>query len=239
MPANLSRRCTLEVERKFRSLAAAFHDRGTPPFRSIKKHRWKILHDIYYDRSNLLASAGIWVRKRNARWEAKIKQGGSFANSKFQELTDPGDIAKCVSQTLGEDICSDDPDLGLESIADITTLRNTWTADDEFKIVLDRMLGFGHIVGEVELQQTKTFKATSEEDFEQQKQAAVDAMDGRVADFMERYSWAFSLGEPKGKLTAYFEAKQTQWERNHIPSPAATTKLAPYYREQASRRSAS
>jgi thiamine-triphosphatase len=106
MPANLSRRCTLEVERKFRSLAvkSLVSNDTTPRFRSIQQQKQQFIRDSYYDRSNLLTSAGIWVRKRNGRWEAKVKQGGSFNNSKFVELTELRDVSECVSRALKEDV---------------------------------------------------------------------------------------------------------------------------------------
>lgn len=176
---------------------------GNPPFRSIQKLDQRTIHDVYYDRSNLLASAGVWVRQRNGHWEAKVKSGGDFTNSKFEELANLYDISKCVQNVTGIR-CSAGDHFGLERIATLSTLRKSWIADDDFKIVLDT-LDFGHVVGEVELQQQKVFMATTNMSVEQQKQSAMQEMDSRIAGFMERYSWAFHPGVPKGKLTAYFE----------------------------------
>jgi thiamine-triphosphatase len=69
---------------------------------------------------------------------------------------------------------------------------------------------FGHTVGEVELQQEVDFAESTEEEFGQEKQKAMEDMDQRIARFMDRYSWAFTPGEPKGKLTAYFEQQARQ-----------------------------
>ncbi|KAH6605545.1 hypothetical protein Trco_004698 [Trichoderma cornu-damae] len=65
-------------------------------------------------------------------------------------------------------------------------------------------MDFGHLVGEVELQ--KVLRGDNGSiPTEQQKQREMQAMDERIAAFMETYAWAFASGEPKGKLTAYFE----------------------------------
>lgn len=207
--SSLARACILEVERKFHSLTVRdlVSNSGDPPFRRIQKLDQRIIHDAYYDRSNLLASAGVWVRRRNGKWEAKVKNGGDYTNSKFEELVDPHDISKCVQDIIGI-ACTEGDQFGLERIATLSTLRKSWIADDDFRIVLDT-LDFGHVVGEVELQQQKEIIATANMSVEQQKQSAMQEMDSRIAKFMEQYSWAFHPGVPKGKLTAYFERKSS------------------------------
>jgi thiamine-triphosphatase len=198
---------TLEVERKFRSLAVQELSAtgGKPPFRSVRSLGQTIIHDIYYDRANLLSSAGLWVRKRNGQWEAKVKRGGNFNNSRFEELSDLRDISRYIRNLTGTRSTEKDQ-FGLECIATFSTLRKTWIADNEFKIVSD-VMDFGHIVGEVELQKTVNLNATMVLSNEQQKQILMQEMDEKIAEFMERYSWAFNPGVPKGKLTAYFERK--------------------------------
>lgn len=199
----------LEVERKFCSLAVQelTANGGNPPFQSIQSLGQRSIHDVYYDRLSLLSSAGIWVRQRNGRWEAKVKRGGNFTNSRFEELFDPRDISLCVRNITGVD-CTEKVHFGLERIATLSTVRKAWIADSEFRIVSDTM-DFGHTVGEVELQQQAIFDAAIDLSIEQQKQRAMQEMDERIAKFMERYSWAFCPGVPKGKLTAYFERKAT------------------------------
>ncbi|OXV11088.1 hypothetical protein Egran_01152 [Elaphomyces granulatus] len=118
--------------------------------------------------------------------EAKVNQGGTFTNSRFEELSDIHDIARCVARWTG--IATEDEkygvkaNFGLEPIATIGTERATWIADEGFRIV-------------------------AEASVEQQKRQIMQEMDDRIEAFMKRYTWAFSPGKPKGKLTAYFEWK--------------------------------
>ena len=200
--------CVLEVERKFRSLAVQelTSSIGQPPFRSIRALGQRTIHDVYFDRSNLLSSAGVWVRQRDGYWEAKVKRGGNFTNSRFEELSDPRAISRCIQGVTGMK-CVEQDFFGLERIATLHTTRRSWLADDTFRVVLDTV-DFGHTVGEVELQQRKAFTATKDMSVEQQKQSTMQEMDVRIARFMDRYSWAFCPGAPKGKLTAYFELRK-------------------------------
>lgn len=207
IPRILTTRCTLEVERKFASLAvpSLANHQGQPPFTSITFLGHQKLHDIYYDRSRALSTAGIYVRRRNGTWQAKLGLGGNYLNSSFEEISDPMAISDSVEKVTGyrgsEHEC-----FGLGSIADMTTFRKTWLADQEFKVVVDTM-DFGHVVGEVEIEKTVTFGAVDEEGLEEQRRAVMKSMDERIGAFMERYAWAFGGGVPKGKLTAYFEKR--------------------------------
>jgi len=198
----------LEVERKFCSLAVKLQDlasnTGQPAFKSIRILPQKTIHDVYYDNSSgSLISAGIYVRQRNGIWEAKVKRGGDYTNSMFEELTGTGPVRRCVMDVIGKEGCEKEH-FGLIPIATLFTDRQWWIADNEFKIVLDTM-DFGHTVGEVELQEEVQFTATANSLIEQQKREKMKEMDKRIEAFMDRYSWAFHLGVPKGKLTAYFE----------------------------------
>lgn len=196
--------CVLEVERKFQSLAVrdlTAHC-GNPGFRSLRPLGQKLLHDVYYDRQGLLSSSGLWVRRRNGEWEAKVKQGGNFTNSRLEELNDVHSISKLVEAITG-DRSSPNECFGLNTIAEFTTTRQSWIADGEFKIVLDDM-DFGHTVGEIE---KKEILITSQLSIDQQKGAILQEMDEKIARFMDRYAWAFHVGTPKGKLTAYLERK--------------------------------
>ena len=200
------RAALLEVERKFCSLAVKniASNTGQPAFKSIRAHAQQTIHDVYYDNSSgSLISAGIWVRQRNGSWEAKVKRGGNFTNSMFEELAGTEPVRRCVMDVIGEEGCEKDH-FGLGPIATLSTARQSWTADEEFKIVLDTM-NFGHTVGEVELQEEVQFTATANAPIEQQKREKMKEMDKRIEAFLDRYSWAFHLGVPKGKLSAYFE----------------------------------
>lgn len=187
----------LEVERKFRCLAVKTltRDGGFPPFRSLQSLPIKTIHDIYYDKADILYNAGTWVRRRNGLWEAKIRLGGDLTNSRFEELKGAQDIAACIQRITGNDM-REDCDFGLTIMAEFTTTRETWVADEEFSIVRDRT-DFGHEVGEVELQ-VEVDGLTKNE-----KKRVVGEMDDRIGQFMERYSWAFEEGKAVGKLTAY------------------------------------
>ncbi|RYO83097.1 hypothetical protein DL764_009503 [Monosporascus ibericus] len=204
--AILRTRSLLEVERKFRSLAVpklSGHG-GTPPFQSLQPLGSQKIYDVYYDRSNVLSTAGLWVRNRNGQWEAKMRKGGNFANSMFEELSDTHAILSAVRQLTGLP-AKEAESFGLEPIATLLTNRMSWLANEEFRIVLDEM-DFGHTVGEVELQRHVELTGTTAS-IEEQKGRVMQEMDRNIALFMERYSWAFSPGDPKGKLSAYFEWK--------------------------------
>lgn len=200
----------LEVERKFPGLAvpslSPAHCRGfAPAFGSVARLPTRRIHDVYYDTaSRALCAAGAWVRRRDGRWEAKLRRGGDFVNSRFEELAREDDIARCVAAVLAPRDPSAAPRpedcFGLARMAEFVTTREAWLCDGEFKVVRDRM-DFGHEVGEVELQVAVEALGKGGEEREMER------MDGRIAEFMERYKWAFdwSRGEAKGKLTAWFE----------------------------------
>ena len=200
------RAALLEVERKFCSLAVKdlASNSGHPAFKNIRGLAQQTIHDVYYDNSSgSLISAGIWVRQRNGLWEAKVRRGGDLTNSMFEEVAGTEPVRRCVMDVIGKESCEKDY-FGLGSIAALSTIRQSWIADNEFKIVFDTM-NFGHTVGEVELQEEVQFTATANSPIEQQKREKMKEMDRRIEVYMDRYSWAFHLGVPKGKLTAYFE----------------------------------
>ena len=85
------RTALLEVERKFYSLTVKDLASNTsqPAFKSIRALAQQTIHDVYYDNSSRsLSSAGVWVRQRNGSWEAKVKKGGDYTNSMFEELAE-------------------------------------------------------------------------------------------------------------------------------------------------------
>lgn len=207
--------CILEVERKFRCLAVPQLTQrgGVPPFDCLLALPPQTVRDTYYDDGRgLLSSAGVWVRRRNGSWEAKVRKGGTYNNSRFEELNEVGEIAACVERIAGlspppqEEREKEDylVNFGLAVIADLVTTRETWIADGEFRIVRDRM-DFGHEVGEVELQRTLEGEGPGLAPSEAEKWAEMQRMDESITEFMRRYSWAFADGPPVGKLTAYFK----------------------------------
>jgi thiamine-triphosphatase len=96
---------------------------------------------------------------------------------------------------------------GLDAIVTLSTVRQSWIADGEFKIVFDAM-NFGHTVREVELEEDFHFSATANASKEHQIREKMMEMDKRIRVFMNRYHWAFRPGAPKGKLMAYFELQE-------------------------------
>ncbi len=200
-------RALLEVERKFCSLAVEnlVANTGQPPFKTVHALAQRTIHDVYYDDpSRSLIKAGIWVRRRNGFWEAKVKKGGDFINSMFEELSGPDLVRRCVQDVTGKE-ASEKDFFGLDAIATLSTVRQSWIADGEFKIVFDAM-NFGHTVGEVELQEE--FSATANASKEHRIREKMAEMDQRIEVFMNRYCWAFRPGVPKGKLMAYFELQE-------------------------------
>lgn len=147
------------------------------------------------------------MRQRNGQWEAKVRKGGTFNDSKFEELFDPHEISQYVKNLTGIGKTEEDH-FGLERIAMLSTLRKAWMADHEFKIVSDTT-DFGHTVGEVELQKKVDFIGAEDVSIEQQKQRVMQEMDERIVKFMSRYAWAFRPGIPTGKLSAYFKRETT------------------------------
>ncbi|KAI9034896.1 thiamine-triphosphatase [Aspergillus affinis] len=193
----------LEVERKFTCLRVSnlLHYEAIPPFQNIESRGRKTFHDVYYDDSSFLSSKGVWVRQRNGDWQAKIRRGGDYNNSKFLELSGHDQIFRYLSQLPGYPRNVQGEAFGLSQMAAFSTLRKRWVADKEFNIVQD-VTDFGHTVGEVELEYPIRYCG---DDLELYKSFKMAEMDERITRFMERYTWAFCPGEPKGKLTAYFE----------------------------------
>lgn len=193
----------LEVERKFTALT--FYplraDSGKPPFLSLSDLGRQRFQDVYYDSEARLSKAGVWLRQRDGKWEMKIRRGGTYTNSRFEELSDPDIIYAHVKSLTGLDGGASKT-FGLSHLASLTTFRHGWIADEEYKIVLDQT-DFGHVVGEVELE------ADAHVQDEDEAQKVMQEMDNKIAKFLRHYAWAFSDGKPIGKLSAYF-AHQAQ-----------------------------
>jgi len=195
----------LEVERKFCSNgpSAFFANSGPPPFRKLSFHGRQQIQDKYFDHGELLRNKGIYVRQRNESWEAKVKKGGDYINSQFEETTSESKIAEYAHKVAGvQGKIYAQNNFGLNVVAQLNTTRLSWTADEKFQIVLDTT-DFGHEVGEVELQMLVTLKDGSKNDVNHRAE-----MDSEIVKFMKQYAWAFPPGKPKGKLTAYFEMQE-------------------------------
>ena len=141
----------LEIERKFTALKCypPRVDSGKPPFKSLRTLGRQDFHDVYYDYEDRLSRAGTWLRQRNGKWQSKVRRGGTYTNSQFEELSDLDTISTHIKTLTGLDTAASQS-FGLNRIASLTTFRYSWIADGEFKIVFD-CTDFGHQVGEVKL----------------------------------------------------------------------------------------
>ncbi|ROV90655.1 hypothetical protein VMCG_10014 [Cytospora schulzeri] len=210
----------LEIERKFAPTATSMQqlasNTGTPPFKSPIHYGTTNLEDSYYDTvDEVLCNAGVWLRRRGNKWEAKVRVGGDLTNSTSEEITDVEDISTMLGKlVLGAAI---DPREGLlcgrvKGVAQLVCRRNKFLADRKVTVVLDET-DFGHVVGEVELQRDIPFAggedhANGAERKDQKKEQVVAEMDREIDNFMKRYVWAFPPGKPVGKLSAYFALKK-------------------------------
>lgn len=112
----------------------------------------EIIRDTYYDLDDQLGQRGVWVRRRRSStlacnasgpphmalppdyiaptWdsdtlEAKIKIGGSYSNSQFQEIVGRAEIAKYLATTT--------PKLDVDDLRitmNLETYRQTWKMSD-------------------------------------------------------------------------------------------------------------
>ncbi|ROV97504.1 hypothetical protein VPNG_08714 [Cytospora leucostoma] len=211
----------LEIERKFAPTKASMQqlasNTGTPPFESLIHHGTTHLEDVYYDTADeLLCSAGVWLRRRSDKWEAKVRVGGDFTNSAFEEITNVNDISEMLSKLVpGAALDSHHGPLGgrVLEVAKLVSERNTFLVDGKFTVVLDET-DFGHVVGEVELE--REVLAIGEDDATgasregQEREKLIVDMDREIDDFMKGHAWAFPPGKPVGKLSAYFALKKRQ-----------------------------
>lgn len=205
------RRAVLEVERKFFSDSSSRDrisaNRGKPAFRALEYLGQRSFEDTYFDRDGTLIANKIWVRKRSGCWQAKVRRGGDYTNSQFEEFAGPQEISELIKKYYHDpDIAS--RNFGLQKIAQFTTTRDAWKADDRFEIVLDNT-NFGHSVGEVELQETVETSG-DDQSLATLRQSMAKEMDREIDSFMQRYHWAFPLEIPVGKLSAYFAWKKDE-----------------------------
>ncbi|KAH8803477.1 CYTH-like domain-containing protein [Xylogone sp. PMI_703] len=199
----------LEVERKFLPTPAAVSylrsNGGGSGFKEYQDLGRQTTQDTYYDRKGFLFSKGVYIRRRNGYWEAKIRSGGNFINSAFKEV-DGNDAVKDV---IGKHITISSDSFSIEEVlepcAEFVTERESWMLDGRFKVDIDET-DFGHIVGEVELTETLE-RVSSEHDGKGEKEESrlKEEMDQDIETFMQSYPRAFPPGRPLGKLSAYFD----------------------------------
>jgi thiamine-triphosphatase len=208
----------LEVERKFYPSAVALIARnaGSPPLKKFTSLPTTTFTDTYFDLKTTLRDKGVWLRRRDNDWEMKVKTGGDFINSSFQEISGTEEIDQALKKYFSHAFMSISDTtscstkgrnmqgtFGLSPFAKITTTRQAWTAqsdsDHTLQIVVDTT-DFGHKVGEVELAWDGVDTAA--------KDASRLKMDQIISTFMHHHKWAFPDGECQGKLTAYFELQK-------------------------------
>ncbi|KAG8630644.1 hypothetical protein KVT40_002263 [Elsinoe batatas] len=133
----------LEIERKFPCLSPLFSvNAGSPPFAALRRLPDQRFTDTYLDSHGRLMTEGIYIRRRNGDYEAKISLDGTFTKSKFLEIKGKDDVELYLKKhgiRIGD----------LAGIARFSTHRKAWIADEEFLVVMDKTC-FGHQVGEVE-----------------------------------------------------------------------------------------
>lgn len=210
---------TLEVERKFaptsRSTQLLANNSGAKPFRSLVFLGSTQFEDVYYDTpDDDLSRAGIWLRRRgdggsDQRWEAKVRVGGDYTNSAFEELTDVAQISALLGGLLGPgaglDAGAEAPrGGGLREAARFVSYRSKFLVDGRFTVMLDAT-DFGHVVGEVELER-EIGGSGAEEACDRTR--VIQEMDKEIDHFMKSHLWAFPAGKPVGKLSAYFALKK-------------------------------
>lgn len=213
----------LEVERKFAPTALsarllATNGSAEAPFGSLAPLGRTEFEDVYYDTpAGDLSRAGVWLRRRGGRWEAKVRVGGDYTHSAFEEVADVARISALLGRTVpgaGLDAAGGGPrGGGLREVARLVSYRSKFLVDGKFTVVIDAT-DFGHVVGEVELERkvggSRAEDGSLDADEAYDRSEAVAEMDKEIDGFMKRYLWAFPPGKPVGKLSAYFALKKHQ-----------------------------
>ena len=229
----------LEVERKFVP-AADFNKQvgNLVDFSNCKTSNamWRaekvlVIRDVYFDVQDQLSSKGIWIRHRTTSttdgissasscWDAKIRLGGDFIESEFEEIHGEHQIRELLSVHL--------PGIKLESLnvlADLKSMRSGWTIrpantagtndNERLSVILDTVVPagsqnlerscptqFSHRIGEVEISKSiaRTPRTTAHEGSKASERCHMRA---RIHKFMDQHSALFSDAKPIGKLSAY------------------------------------
>ena len=244
----------LEVERKFlpaadfhrrveRLIRCNFGERSSSSNPIWSASRSELIRDKYFDCNGALARKGIWIRYRfttskgtkdaesnyrlpaDGRWDAKVRLGGDFVESQFEEHEGEQSIKKLLAEHVPGTMLED-----LQVNADLETTRTMWSIPlrdghlledkapgsdgDYLTIALDHVVSLGertiegqrfeHVVGEIEL--TKRVNAVLEDEgFAEKRKMELDRMRTQIEDFMNNNPGLFSKLKPKGKLSAYFD----------------------------------
>lgn len=244
-------RAVLEVEGKFaptaQSLKLLSTNAGHPAFRNFMSLPAQDFMDIYYDslsepgskpsvrgyESGVLFKQDIWLRARisyrecndkpRTSWQAKIRRGGTYTNSAFEEVEGSQAVQHVVQQFISDvkipmesvlDKMKLDKDivggarstasssiLGLDTVARFVTHRQRWRLDNDFEVCVDET-DFGHVVGEVELVQE--LEHHNQKELEIQREEAKGRLEANIQNFLDKYAWAFPKQEAVGKLASYF-----------------------------------
>lgn len=162
-----------------------------------------------------LDASNIWIRRRtinakDIKWEAKIRLGGDYLNSEFEEITGKSKIDEYLKM-LG--ICN------LQRIVNLNTARQSWVVSGEQQnaemvVVVDLCTAggmgksdsaFRHIVGEVGMTRDIGLEQEDGEETKRAKKELTGQMSSDLKGFMQRHEDLFPTKPgPVGKLTAYF-----------------------------------
>ena len=151
--------------------------------------------------SKTLAST---MSKATSQLEWELKQttvsSAGYKAAGYHELKTVPEITKLLSKYLHTTHLAQGPEkkFGLEVYCKYITERIEFTADKKFTVALDKT-DFGHDVGEVEvLAEIKPGPEGQKEEKEVLQE---------IEKWMDMYKWLFKSGkgEPKGKMTVYFE----------------------------------
>lgn len=216
--------------------------------------RKDFIRDTYYDLNDRLSKKGIWVRYRSANFsprpgldsllygksfekvEAKVRLGGDYTNSQFQEIEGESNIAALVNMHLPGVKLGD-----LEVLAELETERKSWVVlhRDGYPATFDTFLGmnlrlvlddvtepfqtkregvpFKHQIGELEYTTTlgsspnTIMRSANKLARTDMREYAAGEMASILAELMsERYDLFACFPVPLGKLSAYFEWKRNQ-----------------------------
>jgi thiamine-triphosphatase len=179
----------LEVESRFLVTPVAVSylrsNSGGLRFKKNESLGRQTTQDTYYDRNGQLFSKGVYIRRRNGYWEAKIRTGGDFINSAFTEVDGNNAVKEVIEQNLIVSADGLSIEEMLEPCAEFVTERESWIMDGRFKVNVDTT-DFGYIVGEVEL--TETFRsANGEHSEEKEGEKLKQEMDQDIKAFMQSY----------------------------------------------------
>ncbi|KAK4463955.1 hypothetical protein QBC42DRAFT_264340 [Cladorrhinum samala] len=220
----------LEVDRRFAGLKVPdlITHAGDPPFPDIERLPTRTIHDVYYDTADLrMASRGVWARKRDGKWQAKMSLGaagkGGCNRALFQQFNTERQVgvlvhgramvrARIKNPSLPEEGQPwdrwRDNNWGLKVIADFVTERQGWkvvigkgTSARTYHVYWDKT-DFGYEVGEIE-SYTSTIKKTQRDSWKRELGMKVDK---RIDELIGKHQWAFEVSDkvPKsGKLFEY------------------------------------